>query len=319
MHDESTPTRSRIAIIALAVSIALPFAMTVSAAPTGRTFSSPDKAIAAAIEAIRDFDPKALESIFGKGFESLFESADPVQDEIVRSRFLELFDASHELKAESDGSMVLVVGPDGWPFPIPLVKTGKGWAFDTAAGAEEIINRRIGRNELRSIQSCLAVVDAQHDYYRRDRDGDGILEYAQRIVSTVGRQDGLFWPTEDEAEQSPLGELFAIAAAEGYAPMAGSYHGYKFRLLSSQGAAARDGAYDYLVRDDQIGGFALIAYPAAWGDSGIMTFIVNHDGVVYQRDFGPDTETETAKITSYDPGEGWTKVPETDLAPIPPQ
>jgi hypothetical protein len=319
MRNQAHRTRGRSIIHALAFAIALSFTSVSSAAPTGKTFSSPEKAVEAAIAAFRDYSPKAVGAVFGKGSGSLFESADPVQDENVRVRFLELFDAGHELSPAGADTFLLIVGPDAWPFPIPIVKTKKGWAFDTAAGSEEIIDRRIGRNELRTIQACLAVVDAQRDYYRRDRDGDGILEFAQKLVSTVGLHDGLFWHADEGAPPSPLGAVYAEAAAEGYTRTTGSYHGYKFRLLHEQGPAARGGAYGYVARDNQIGGFALLAFPAEWGDSGIMTFIVNHDGIVYQRDLGPETTTEAAKIEAFDPGEGWILVADQDLEPIPPE
>ena len=212
-----------------------------------------------------------------------------------------------------------MVGSGGasWPFPIPIVKTNKGWAFDTAAGRDEILNRRIGRSELQTIQTCLALVVAHYEYYSRDRDGDGILEYARSIRSSPGLRDGLFWPAEAGEPQSPLGELFAAASAEGYkATDNPAYHGYRYKTLSSQGAGAPDGAYDYLVRDNQIGGFAVLAYPASYGESGIMSFIVNHSGVIYQRDLGAKTGSEVEKLTSFDPA-GWDRVPEKDLVPIP--
>jgi hypothetical protein len=197
------------------------------------------------------------------------------------------------------------------------VKSGKKWAFDAEGAFDEIINRRIGRNELQALQTCLAIADAQREYYARDRDGDGILEYAQTIHSTVGLRNGLFWSVDEGEPPSPLGEFVAAAAAEGYTRASTSYHGYRYKLLSAQGAAAPDGAYDYLAHDDQIGGFAILAYPAVHGDSGIMTFILNHAGVVYQRDLGPSTEAEALKIASFDPSEGWAKVPEKDLAALP--
>jgi hypothetical protein len=205
--------------------------------------------------------------------------------------------------------------------PIPLVKSSAGWTFDTAAGLDEIINRRIGRNELSAIQTCLAVGDAQREYYRHDRDGDGLLEYAQSFRSSLGLRDGLFWPAAEGEPQSPIGQLVATAAGKGYGPTDTSYQGYRYRLLTSQGPAAPGGAYDYIVRGNQIGGFAVMAIPSAYGDSGIMTFVLSHSGVVYQKDLGENTETEAHNIKSFNP-DGWTKVEEKDLqlvaeAPVP--
>ncbi|PYQ66126.1 MAG: hypothetical protein DMF53_04050 [Acidobacteria bacterium] len=178
--------------------------------------------------------------------------------------------------------LILAVGNDPWPLPIPLVKAGSGWAFDTAAGIEEVINRRIGRNELSAIQTRLAVGDAQREYYRLDRDGDGILEYAQKFRSTPGKQDGLYWEVKEGEPASPIGEFVATASTEGYGPGSTAYHGYHFRLLTKQSSAAPGGAYDYMVQKKQIGGFAVVAFPAAYGDSGIMTFMLSHSGIVHQ-------------------------------------
>ncbi len=282
-----------------------------------QTFKTPEAAVDALIAAVRQDDLAALVAILGEGSDRLVQSGDPVQDANRRERFLALYDERHELEAIGDDRMALVIGGDTWPYPIPLVKEGKKWAFDVAAGIEEIVNRRVGENELLTIQTCLAAVDAQREYYSRDRDGDGVLEYAQKIRSTVGRQDGLFWRPRQGEPDSPLGELAAAAAAEGYTGSEEGFHGYHVRLLSGQGPGARGGAYDYLVRDDQIGGFALLAFPATYGESGVMSFMVNHDGVVYQADLGPETAVEAEKITAFDPVEPWQPVPDGDLAPVP--
>lgn len=311
-----TMRRSFIAAL-VAGSMAIVLCMSASAEPTGKSYSTPEKAVAALVGAMRKYNPKTLLAIFGKGSEPLFQSVDPVEDEANRKRFLDLYDAKHELMADADASMVLSVGADPWPMPIPLVKTGKGWAFDTAAGQDEILNRRVGRNELETIQTCLAIVDAEREYYLRDHDGDGILEYAQSFRSAAGKRNGLFWPAEEGEPVSPLGELVAGAAAEGYEAPITAFHGYHYKLLTEQGPAAKGGAYSYLAGDNQIGGFAVIAFPATYGELGVMTFIVNQEGVVYQRDLGADTEPAAAKIKSFDPVEGWTLVPDKDLAPIP--
>jgi hypothetical protein len=295
------------------------FIDTAIAAPTGQRYATPENAVAAFIGAVRKFDPNTLYSVFGKEAAPIFVTDDPVSDENQRKRFLELYDSQHKLASTKSGAMVLTVGSGqaAWPFPIPLVKTKKGWAFDTAAGSDEIFNRRIGRNELQTIQTCLAIVTAQYEYFSRDRDGDGIREYAQVIRSTPGLHDGLFWPAAAGEPQSPLGELFAAAAAEGYKSEKSAYHGYLYKVLSAQGPAAPDGAYDYVVRGNQIGGFAIYAYPADYGESGIMTFIVNHSGVIYQRDQGEQSESDVAKLTTFNPSAGWVRVPDKDLVPIP--
>jgi hypothetical protein len=204
---------------------------------------------------------------------------------------------------------VLVYGDDDFPFAIPIVKKGEQWHFDTDAGRSEILARRIGRNELATIQVCLAYVDAQREYGSTDRDGDGLFEYAQKFRSTPGKEDGLYWPSEPGQPESPLGELVADARSEGYAgkPQGSPYHGYLFKLLKAQGPHAEGGAYDYVVRGNMIGGFALVAYPAQYGVSGIMTFVVNHDGVVYSKDLGPNTTKLAAAMTRYDPDSSWKK------------
>jgi hypothetical protein len=299
------------AIVALTITVAFPSVAT--AAPKGKSYATPEKAVDAFVGALRNYDLKTLVSIFGKGSESFFETGDAVSDKNQRDWFLEMYDQKHALVPQGEGKRVLTAGNDAWPLPMPLVKTGSRWAFDAAAGLEELINRRVGRNELIAIQTCLAVRDAQFEYYSRDRDGDGILEYAQKFASTVGLHDGLFWRAEPGEPQSPLGEFVAGAVAEGYTPNGGSYHGYKYKLLSAQGPAAEGGAYDYLARDNQIGGFAVLAWPSSYGDSGIMTFVVNHTGAVFQRDLGEKTAEEAAKITTFDPGEGWTRVSDKDL------
>ncbi|HEY4590657.1 MAG TPA: DUF2950 domain-containing protein, partial [Thermoanaerobaculia bacterium] len=287
--------------------------------PKGKVYATPDAAVEAFVGAIREYNLDTLLAIFGKGAERIFVTDDPVADENARKQFLKLYDEKHALTPRDDKNkktMILAVGNDPWPLPIPLVKAGSGWAFDTAAGIEEVINRRIGRNELSAIQTCLAVGDAQREYYRLDRDGDGILEYAQKFRSTPGKQDGLYWPVKEGEPQSPIGEFVATASTEGYGPGSTAYHGYHYRLLTKQSSAAPGGAYDYMVQKKQIGGFAVVAFPAAYGDSGIMTFMLSHSGIVYQKDLGKETQAKAEKIKSFDPA-GWKKVDDKDLQIIP--
>jgi len=289
------------------------------AAPTGQQYAAPEKAVDAFVAAVRSFDPNKLSAVFGKESVSIFVTDNPVADENERKRFLELYDSQHQLVRSKSGAMVLTVGSgsSAWPFPIPIVKIKKAWVFDTPAGSEEIFNRRIGRNELQTIQTCLAIVAAQYEYYTRDRDGDGIREFAKSVRSNPGLRDGLFWPAEAGEPQSPLGELFATAAAEGYNSASSAHHGYRYKILSAQGPAALDGAYDYVVRDNQIGGFAIYAYPASYGESGIMTFMVNHTGVIYEQDLGEQSEIEVGKLSTFNPAAGWVRVSDKDLASIP--
>ena len=221
----------------------------------------------------------------------------------------------NKLEKETDKKVTLVVGNQEWPFPIPIVKKGETWVFDTKAGNEELLNRRIGRNELNTIQTCLAIVDAQREYAMKDRDSDKLLEYAQKFWSTPGKKDGLYWEAKEGEAQSPLGPLAARAVEEGYdgrkpgdKPM--PYHGYFYRILKAQGKNAPGGAYDYVVRGKMIGGFALVVFPAEYGASGIMTFIVNHDGVVYQKDLGKETGKIAKAMTKFDPDKTWKKVEE---------
>ncbi len=277
-------------------------------------YHSPDIAVESFIAALRseDSEPR-LREVFGPDAEKLISSGDPVADRNARQKFLAAFDRNHELVEEEDGSMTLHVGAQDWPFPVPIVKKSRHeWFFDTAAGEDEIISRRIGRNELDAMQVCLAIVDAQREYSTRDPDNDGIAEYAAKFASDPGTRNGLYWPVQPGEQPSPLGPLVVEATDEGYLiPESGSepqpYHGYFYRMLTSQGPGAPGGAYDYIVNGQQIGGFAVVAHPAQYGNSGIMSFIVNQDGVVYQKDLGPNTANLARLMTAYDPSDGWTK------------
>ena len=276
-----------------------------------RVFATPEEASRTLVDAAEKGDTKALVQVLGGEAEEVIHSGDPVEDEDARAQFVKLYREKNRVQTVSDSEAVLHVGADDWPFPIPIVKEeGGGWVFDVAAGKEEILDRRVGKNELDTIQTCLAIVDAQREYVRIDPDQDGVLEYAGRILSSPGKKDGLFWKTGEGEEESPLGPLVAIASAEGAGRRAPGdpYHGYFYRVITAQGADAPGGAYDYDVKGNLVGGFALIAWPAEYGSSGVMTFITNHDGVVYQKDLGDDTEAEVAKITVFNPDRTWMKV-----------
>ena len=287
-----------------------------SSPPSEQThFSSPDAAAQSLIDALRAGDDARLKQILGPAGDQILSSGDEVADRADAERFLALYDARHSVRPEDGGASTLQVGEEGWPFPVPIVKSGRGYVFDAKAGKEEILNRRIGRNELSAQQVCLAIADAQRDYVALRPAGGDLPEYARKMISDPGARNGLYWPTAEGEPPSPLGPLAAMAAAEGYGAQGDAagpppaYHGYRYRLLTSQGPHATGGALSYIVGGRLIGGFAVVAYPAEYGNSGIMTFIVNHEGVVYQRDLGPDTEQAAQRMTAFDPGPGWTREP----------
>jgi len=284
-----------------------------STSPSGaaiapRRFESLEEATGAFITALKAGDQKALVSIFGDDTKRLLSSGDAVADKRAREQFVTAYDEQHRLEG-GGGKVVLIVGKEDFPFPIPLVPDGPWWRFDTAAGREEIINRRVGRNELHTIQVALAYVDAQREYYARDPDGNGLLQYARKFASAPGKRDGLYWDAKPGEPPSPLGLFVAQARAEGYSKKDGpiAYWGYHFRILTAQGKDAPGGAYDYLAKGSMIGGFALVAYPAQWGASGAMTFIVNHDGVVYEKNLGPNTAAIARAMKQFNPDSSWKK------------
>ena len=277
-----------------------------------KTFKTPEEAVNSLMEAVKANDTKELLAIFGPAGKEVISSGDQVADKAGRELFIKSYEEMNKLEKESDNQVTLVVGNSEWPFPIPIVKKAKTWVFDTMAGKEELLNRRIGRNELNAIQTCLAYVDAEMEYAMKDRDSDKVREYAQKSMSTPGKKDGLYWKTKEGEEPSPLGDLFAKAVKAGYTPGKGGgpqpYWGYYYKILKAQGENAPGGAYDYVIKGKMIGGFALVAYPAEYGASGIMTFIVNHDGVVYQKDLGKETGKIASAMTKFDPDETWKKV-----------
>jgi hypothetical protein len=272
-----------------------------------QSFKSPEEAAEVLAAAAKSVSREDMLKVLGANSEDIIESGDDVADAEARQRFLAAYTAKHSVNLDSDKA-VLILGPDDFPFPIPLTRKKVGWQFDTGAGRLEILYRRIGQNELDAIQTCLAYVDAQNEYADKDRTGAGLGIYAQRIVSSAGQKDGLYWPSDDN--DSPLGELAARASAEGY--KAGSepqpYHGYYYRILTQQGSNAPGGTLNYVVKGKMIGGFALVAYPAEYGNSGIMTFVVNHVGTVYQKDLGERTTVIAKQMTSFDPDQSWKKV-----------
>ena len=304
---------SRVAVLALAVLLAwggtsLP---AVAADTEQQTFASPQQAVDTLVAALHAGTAQQLLHIFGPQGDKLVRSGDPIADKAARDKFVTAYGKAHKIVMDTADKAVLVIGERAWPFPIPVVKQEDVWHFDTRAGEEEILDRRIGRNELNAIEVCRAYVDAQHEYASKDRNGDGLLEYASRFRSSPGKHDGLYWPVSGTEQASPLGPLMASAQAEGYgaqhtvAHEREPYHGYYYRILTRQGKNAPGGAYDYVVRGHMIGGFALVAFPAQYGASGVMTFLVNQDGVVYQKDLGPDTTEIARRMTEFNPDETW--------------
>ena len=284
------------------------------AANTQRNFASPEEATQALVQAVKAHDRTATLAVLGQDAASWISSGDSAADQAAVARFVEAYDASHHL-VQKDGKATLTLGADDFPFAFPIVRKGERWHFDTAAGKLEMLARRIGENELSAIKVLQAFVDAQLDYASADRNGDGVLAYAQKFLSSPGKHDGLYWPVDPGQPPSPAGELLAKASSEGYQAKGkpkdkqpAPYHGYYYRPLTRQGKHASSGALDYVVGGRAIGGFAVVAYPARYGNSGIMTFIVNQDGKIYQADLGPTTQAKALKMKEYDPGPGWTAV-----------
>ncbi len=303
-------------ILAAAIVIVIWHESSAAADLKQRTFKSPDEAVKALIESIRARDKKQILAIFGPSGKEIMSSGDEVADREMGERFVKAYEEANKMVSESAAKIVLHVGKGDFPFPIPVVKKGEVWLFATQAGKEEILSRRIGRNELSTIQVCLAYVDGQREYARRSQ-GGGLMEYAQRFASSPGKRDGLYWEAKEDEGPSPLGPLVTEAVKEGYKKREDGkqakgqtltpYHGYYYRILKAQGKNAPGGAYDYVVRGKMIGGFALVAYPAEYGVSGVMTFIVNHEGIVYEKDLGKATEKLASTMMKFDPDKTWKK------------
>lgn len=285
-----------------------------SLASAQQAFKTPDEAASALVSAAKTGDQKAIVAVLGPDGEDIVSSGDDVADAATREKFVAAYDAKHQIAMEGDDKAAMVIGQEDFPLPIPLVRKDGTWRFDTAAGRQEILARRIGKNELDAIQASLAYVDAQNEYAEKDRTGAGVGTYAQRIISQPGKKDGLYWPTSQGEDASPLGELVAQATAQGYRAGGGRapFHGYYFKILTKQGAAAPGGELEYVVRGKMIGGFALVAYPAEYRNSGVMTFIINHAGDVFQKDLGPDTARLAERMSEFNPDKTWQKVSDTE-------
>jgi len=307
--------RMSLGILTLAVTL-VAFSLPVWAAEGAdqRSFSSPQQAVASLLEALKAENDSELLAILGSNADDLVYSGDDVADRNGRERFVRAYAEKNRIEQKSPDRAILIVGGKDYPFPIPIVREGNVWLFDTSAGREEILTRRIGRNELHTIEVMHEYVDAQREYACRKSNREG--EFAQRFASTPGKKDGLYWPADEGAEESPFGPLIAQATDEGYTGGLDEeppepFHGYLFKILKAQGPHADGGAFDYVVDGKMALGFAAVAYPARYGASGIMTFLVNQAGVIYEKDLGPDTDDIAARMTSFDPDDTWRKYVES--------
>ncbi len=280
-----------------------------------RTFSSPEEAVNDFIGAVEKSDKAGMMAILGPEGKDIITTRDEVADKQARGRFLASYREKHMLDMAAGRAMAtLSVGNDNWPFPIPIVKKGDGWVFDTLAGREELINRRIGRNELDAMKLCQIYLKAQREYARSDWDNDGVLQYAQKFRSDKGKWNGLYWEAAEDEIKSPLGPLYARAAEEGYVTgkknsnQATPFHGYLFRILKAQGKNAPGGAYNYVINGRMVAGFAMVAFPAEYRSSGVMTFLVNQNGTIYQKDLGPGTTTMASQMKLFNPNGTWIVV-----------
>ncbi|MFH0932731.1 MAG: DUF2950 domain-containing protein, partial [Nitrospirota bacterium] len=272
-----------------------------------KSFSSPEEAVKSLVAAVRANDEKEMLAILGPGSKELISSGDEVADRAGREKFLKAYDQMNTLEQESVNTMVLHIGADNWSMPIPIVKKDTTWVFDIGKGKKEILNRRIGRNELHVIEVLDAYVDAQHEYASKDCRGGGKVEFAQRLISTEGKRDGLYWEAKEGEAESPFGPLIAQATREGYSKKSSPspFYGYYFKILKGQGKHAEGGRYNYVVKGKMILGFAIVAYPAEYGNSGVMTFMLNQEGTIYEKNLGKNTRRIAETIKIFDPDKTW--------------
>jgi hypothetical protein len=297
-------------VVAASVAVAL-LVMPVSAQEgKQKVFGSPEEAMKAFVEAAQAGDAKSMMAILGPGGEDIISSGDEVADKNIRERFVKDYEEKVDFVKEKEDRVSVIMGNDHWAFPIPIVKMAEGWVLDTKAGREEVLNRRIGRNELNAIQVCRAYVEGQREYARTDRERDGIIQYAQKLWSDPYRRNGLYWEVAEGEIPSPMGPDVARAAEEGYTKKRDKrlpYHGYYYRILKGQGKSAPGGAYQYVINGHMVAGFALVAWPAEYGVSGVVTFVVNQNGMVYEKDLGPKTEALAKAMTLYNPDRTWKR------------
>ncbi|MGK6310758.1 DUF2950 domain-containing protein [Variovorax sp. DT-64] len=305
----SLAAKARRPALLLALLLVLPLA---SAAAEQQTFATPESAVDALVAALKSNNEPALVAIVGEKHKSLVSTGDPASDAVWRAQAVTQLETFRVLDDNVPDRRVLLMGTQAWPLPIPLLRQGSNWRFATEQGFEEILNRRIGGNERSAIAVLHAYLDAQREYASLDRDGDGVLQYAQKIRSTPGKYDGLYWPSDaaNGAEDSPFGPLIADSAAYLAGHKKGDpFRGYHFRILTRQGKSAPGGAYSYVINGRMLAGFAMVAYPNAYGESGVMTFLVNHNGRVYEKNLGKNTSRIAPSLTAFDPGAGWKETP----------
>jgi hypothetical protein len=314
-HQSGLGAMGRRISLAVAMSclwLVVGFCLPVRAAPAQQNFASPEQAADALAAAWHSGHTADVLAIFGPAGENLVSSHDRVAERQARARLAALYDEGHRIETDGSDKAVLILGKDEWPYPIPLVRQDTAWRFDAQAGGEQILDRRIGHNELNAIAVCRSYVEVQRDYAAADPTGSGLHEYAQKVTSTAGKRDGLYWPATAGSDESPLGSLVAAAEARGYHPVSSEgrapFEGYFYRILTQQDESAPGGAKNYIVNGHMTGGFALLAFPAKYGSSGVMTFIVNQDGIVFQKNLGPDTSGIARRITSYNPDTSWQPV-----------
>lgn len=272
------------------------------AAVAQHNYASPDAAAEAFVEALALTDETAMQKVLGTDWRRFVPTSEIDRDDV--NRFLAAWAKTHRIVERQPGNAVLAVGADDWTLPIPIIKHGDGWRFDLRAGQDEMRTRRIGRNELAAMQASLAYFDAQKEYSRAERVGDGVLQYAQKFFSSPGKRDGLYWPAKEGEKQSPLGPLFAgrdLKPGEGY-------HGYRYKILTGQGKDAPSGAYDYLIKGRMVSGFALVAWPVKYGETGVMSFMLSHDGQLYEQDLGPNSASVASAMTRFNPDSSWKKI-----------
>jgi hypothetical protein len=314
MHRiQNTVTLRFAALLAIVAMLAAePAAAAAAAREKQKGFATPQEAAQELVAAAKANDSKTMLSVLGADAAPIVFSGDAIADRTSSEEFARAYEEANRIEMQGDAKAVLMVGKDDWPLPFPLVKSEAGWRFDARQGREEVLTRRIGRNELATIQVVQAYVDAQEEYYLRNPDKQKLLHYAQKVGSSKGKRDGLYYPVNEGEAPSPLGSLFAKAQSEGYQLGSDSgkpvpYHGYLYRILKAQGPEAKNGSYSYVVRGNMIGGFALVAHPAAYGNSGVMTFIVNQDGTVYEKDLGPATTSIVARMSRFNPDSTWKR------------
>jgi hypothetical protein len=275
-----------------------------------KAFGLPEEAMKTLVETVKTGDTKGIMAILGPEGEDIISSGDEVADKNAREQFVKAYQEKVDFVREKEDRVSVILGNDYWPFPIPIMKKDEGWVFDTKAGREEVLNRRVGRNELNTIQVCLAYVEAQREYASTDRERDGIIQYAQKVWSDTDRRNGLYWEAGEGEVPSPLGPLVAQAAMKGYTKKGDKpipYHGYYFKILKGQGPNAPGGPYSYVINGHMVAGFALVVWPAEYGVSGVMTFFVNQNGIVYEKDLGPRTHETVKGMTRYNPDATWRR------------